>query len=113
VGADFERHKSYYPQQQWLDGLYMAHPTYALYAATFEPNTTEKVFTDIGHQFELAWKHCRDAKTGLLRHGYDYSKQRPWADPVTGASPEVWDRVCLPPSLYAYLAKGECMLIVI
>lgn len=73
----------------------MAHYSYALYAVTFEPNTTEAVFADIGLQFRLAWEHCQDTKTGLLRHGYDYSKQQVWADPTTGAAPEVWDRVSL------------------
>lgn len=83
------------PQQQWIDGLYMAHYSYALYAIHFEPETAEEVLIDIELQFNLAWKHCRDNKTGLLRHGYDYSKQKVWADPITGASPEVWDRVSL------------------
>jgi rhamnogalacturonyl hydrolase YesR len=78
----------------------MALPFYALYATTFEPNTTEAVLTDLGHQFDLVWKHCLDLKTGLLRHGYDNSKQAPWADPITGASPEVWIRVrAFPPFL--------------
>lgn len=71
----------------------MAHYSYALYATTFEPETAEEVFKDIGLQYNLAWKHCQDNTTGLLRHGYDYSKRQVWADPVTGASPEVWDRV--------------------
>jgi unsaturated rhamnogalacturonyl hydrolase len=34
----------------------------------------------------------RDAKTGLLRHGWDVSKSMPWADKTTGLSPEVWAR---------------------
>ncbi|QDS76062.1 hypothetical protein FKW77_005740 [Venturia effusa] len=85
-------HKKIYPNQQWLDGLYMAHYTYALYASTFEPATADKVFTDIGKQFTAMWDHCHDTKTGLLRHGWDSSKKMSWADPTTGASPEVWSR---------------------
>jgi unsaturated rhamnogalacturonyl hydrolase len=34
----------------------------------------------------------RDAKTGLLKHGWDESKQMPWANKETGLSPEVWSR---------------------
>jgi unsaturated rhamnogalacturonyl hydrolase len=34
----------------------------------------------------------RDPKTGLLRHGWDESKQMKWADPKTGLSPEAWGR---------------------
>src|SRR4051812_22470435 len=30
--------------------------------------------------------------TGLLYHGYDYSKTAVWASPDRGHSPEVWDR---------------------
>ncbi|RDI83311.1 hypothetical protein Vi05172_g6622 [Venturia inaequalis] len=85
-------HKQIYTDQQWLDGIYMGYITYALYASTFEPATTDKVFTDIGKQFSLAWEHCHDAKNGLLRHGWDSSKKMKWADPTTGASPEVWSR---------------------
>ena len=38
-------------------------------------------------QFDLLWQRCRQNDTGLLVHGYDYSKTAVWADPVTGASP--------------------------
>ncbi|TID18420.1 glycosyl hydrolase [Venturia nashicola] len=85
-------HKQVYPNQQWLDGLYMGLVFYGLHAATFEPTTADKVFTDIGTQFKLMWEHCHDTKTGLLRHGWDSSKKMKWADPTTGASPEVWSR---------------------
>jgi unsaturated rhamnogalacturonyl hydrolase len=82
-------HKKIYPSQMWLDGLYMAEPFYAEYAATFnEPNA----FDDIANQFILMEKHSRDARTGLLYHGWDESKQQRWADPASGHSPNFWDR---------------------
>ena len=34
----------------------------------------------------------RDAKTGLLYHGWDESKQQRWANKTTGDSPEFWGR---------------------
>ena len=34
----------------------------------------------------------RDAKTGLLYHGWDESKEQRWADKKTGLSPEFWGR---------------------
>jgi unsaturated rhamnogalacturonyl hydrolase len=37
-------HKKIYPSQMWLDGLYMAEPFYAEYAATFHE---DKDFDDI------------------------------------------------------------------
>lgn len=82
-------HKKIYPYQMWLDGLYMAQPFYAEYAATFGEDT---IFNDITKQFVLMERHARDAKTGLLLHGYDESRQQQWADKITGRSPNVWAR---------------------
>jgi unsaturated rhamnogalacturonyl hydrolase len=82
-------HKQIYPNQIWLDGAYMAEPFRAAYAATFqEPGD----FDDIAKQLLLMDEHMRDAKTGLMKHGWDESKQMPWADKTTGLSPEVWAR---------------------
>src|SRR5918997_1201381 len=36
--------------------------------------------------------HARDAKTGLLYHGWDESRKQRWADPTTGRSPNFWGR---------------------
>ncbi|EJD47692.1 family 88 glycosyl hydrolase [Auricularia subglabra TFB-10046 SS5] len=86
-----------FPNQMWLDGLYMAEPFYALYAEEYEHGNATALF-DLQLQFSLIWKHCRDKKTGLLRHGWYDNKAvnsplvPAWADPVTGASPEVWIR---------------------
>jgi unsaturated rhamnogalacturonyl hydrolase len=85
-------HKQVYPNQMWLDGAYMAGPFRAEYAATFHEAAD---FEDIAHQLLLMDRHMRDAKTGLLRHGWDESdksKAMPWADKATGLSPEVWGR---------------------
>ena len=76
-------HKKIYPNQMWLDGLYMAEPFYAEYANTFHEDT---IFNDIARQFILMEKNARDAKTGLLYHGYDESRQQKWADKTTGRS---------------------------
>jgi unsaturated rhamnogalacturonyl hydrolase len=82
-------HKQRYPNQMWLDGLYMAEPFYAEYAATFHH---PEAFSDITHQFVLIDEHTRDEKTGLLYHGWDESKKERWADKETGHSPELWAR---------------------
>jgi unsaturated rhamnogalacturonyl hydrolase len=81
-------HKQTYPNQMWLDGAYMAEPFRAAYAAEFQPAD----FDDITKQFVLMYDHMRDPQTGLLKHGWDESKQMPWADKTTGVSPEVWSR---------------------
>ncbi|MDN5288334.1 MAG: rhamnogalacturonides degradation protein RhiN [Mucilaginibacter sp.] len=82
-------HKKRYPNQMWLDGLYMAEPFYAEYAATFHENAD---FDDIANQFILMEKYARDPKTGLLYHGWDQSKKERWANPQTGLSAIFWGR---------------------
>ena len=50
-----------------------------------------KDFDDIAKQLLLMDEHMR-TKTGLMKHGWDESKQMAWADKTTGLSPEVWAR---------------------
>ncbi len=86
-------HKQVYPNQMWLDGAYMAEPFRAEYAATFQQSADfPSDWDDIAKQLLLMDAHMRDPRTGLLRHGWDESKQMPWADKTTGLSPEVWGR---------------------
>lgn len=82
-------HKQRYPNQMWLDGLYMAEPFYAEYSQLYGETAN---FDDIGKQFALIEQHLTDPKTGLLYHGYDESRQQKWANPQTGQSPNVWGR---------------------
>ena len=82
-------HKKIYPNQMWLDGLYMGEPFYAEYAALMRKDSA---FNDIANQFILMEKVSRDTKTGLLYHGYDESRLEKWADPTTGKSPNFWGR---------------------
>jgi unsaturated rhamnogalacturonyl hydrolase len=82
-------HKQRYPNQMWLDGLYMAEPFRAEYASI---SHHPEEFADITHQFVLMEEHARDPKTGLLYHGWDASKQERWANKATGDSSEFWAR---------------------
>ncbi|HTY00406.1 MAG TPA: glycoside hydrolase family 88 protein [Bacteroidota bacterium] len=82
-------HKKIYPNQMWLDGLFMAEPFYASYAVMFGDTSA---FSDIIRQFTLITAHTRDSVTGLLYHGYDESHAQPWADKSTGRSPCFWAR---------------------
>ncbi len=86
-------HKLRYPHQVWLDGLYMAMPFWAQYAALFHEDS---VFDDIAHQFAVIERHVRDSKTGLLYHGWDESGLEKWAiktgDVTNGHSPNFWAR---------------------
>lgn len=82
-------HKKTYPGQMWLDGLYMAEPFYAEYAALHHEDTA---FNDIARQFIVMEQHARDPKTGLLYHGWDESRKEKWSNPETGCSPSFWSR---------------------
>ncbi|MCX2452502.1 glycoside hydrolase family 88 protein [Pedobacter sp. PLR] len=82
-------HKKIYPNQMWLDGLYMGQPFYAEYAKLIR---NKEACNDIANQFKYMEQHARDPKTGLLYHGWDESKTERWADPKTGLSPHVWGR---------------------
>lgn len=82
-------HKQIYPDQMWLDGIYMASPFYAEYASAFDEPAG---FDDVVHQITLLAEHARDAQTGLLYHAWDERKQQRWANPVTGCSPHFWGR---------------------
>lgn len=82
-------HKKIYPNQVWLDGLYMGMPFLAEWAADFnEPET----FDDVANQFIDIEKHARDINTGLIYHGWDESKEQAWANKTTGNSPNFWGR---------------------
>ena len=82
-------HKKIYPNQMWLDGLYMAEPFYTEHAE-FTNDTV--AFNDIANQFIWMEQHSRDAKTGLLYHAWDESKEQKWANKTTGCSPNFWSR---------------------
>ncbi len=82
-------HKKIYTYQVWLDGLYMGQPFYAEYANLLHEDTA---FNDITNQFVWIEQHARDAKTGLLYHAWDESKQQQWANKTTGQSPLFWAR---------------------
>lgn len=82
-------HKKIYPNQVWLDGLYMGQPFYAEYAMLAHEDSA---FDDIAAQFIRIEKHTRDTKTGLLYHAWDESREQKWADKTIGNSPYCWAR---------------------
>ncbi|KAI8626889.1 cell wall glycosyl hydrolase YteR [Xylariaceae sp. FL1651] len=80
-----------YPNQMWLDGIFMADSFYAKWTSAFDKSNTT-AWDDIARQYDNIEAHTRNKTTGLLVHGYDESKKAVWANPVTGAAPLVWDR---------------------
>ena len=81
-------HKAIYPNQVWLDGLYMAQVFYARYTTDYEGG---KNYADIRRQFRTVREKMFDPETGLYRHGYDASKTAFWAQ-ENGCSLNPWLR---------------------
>jgi len=76
-------HRSTYPNQMWLDGIYMAD----VYAVQFGTKTNQpKYFDEAVRQITLIYRHTHDPKTGLCYHGWDETRSRPWANKETGTS---------------------------
>ncbi len=81
-------HKDIYPDQVWLDGLYMAMPFYARVL----DETGAGDWDDVLDQFQNAHRLLWDEEKKLYIHGCDVSKKASWADPETGKSQAVWLR---------------------
>ena len=81
-------HKKIYPDQVWLDGIYMAQPFEALYQRHFGNGD----MSDILKQVRIVKERMRDPGTGLYYHGYDASRKAFWANPETGLSRCFWLR---------------------
>ena len=87
-------HKQIYPNQMWLDGLYMGQPFYAEYTARYVTDSLQREanFQDIVHQFTLVYDKTLDPDTGLLRHAWDSSHSMFWCNEETGQSDHAWGR---------------------
>lgn len=82
-------HKKIYPNQVWLDGMYMGQPFYMQYEVEYNDCKNCK---DSYNQFLNVYDKLRDSKTGLYYHAYDYSRKAFWCDKVTGLSRNFWLR---------------------
>jgi len=81
-------HKKVYPNQVWLDGLYMIQPFYARYQTRYG----NKDYADIIKQFNNVRKLMFDENAKLYYHGYDSTKSMFWANKKTGLSQNFWLR---------------------
>lgn len=82
-------HKMIYPNQIWLDGLYMAQPFYMQYEVTYNNGINCR---DSFEQFLHVYDLMKDTRNGLYYHAYDDSRESFWCDPVTGLSDNFWLR---------------------
>ncbi|TCT12984.1 unsaturated rhamnogalacturonyl hydrolase [Natranaerovirga pectinivora] len=82
-------HKENYPNQIWLDGLYMGQPFCVEYTKEF---LDKKDYSDMLNQFANMRKFLYDDELKLYYHAYDESREMFWCNKETGLSPHVWDR---------------------
>lgn len=82
-------HKKIYPNQVWLDGVYMGVLFIALYAKEFD---IQSVKEDVDNQLHILLDRLYDKDRKLFVHAYDEAKLMQWADKNTGKSPNVWSR---------------------
>lgn len=82
-------HKKIYPNQVWLDGLYMAMPFYTAYETKHNKNAH---YVDICNQFQLVLDKMYNSEKKLFYHGYNDTKSIFWADHKTGCSANFWLR---------------------
>jgi rhamnogalacturonyl hydrolase YesR len=82
-------HKQRYPDQLWLDGVYMGMP---FWAGVGVMQDDEHIVAEAAKEFSIARSHLRDPETGLYYHAWDEAKKQNWADPETGRSRYVWAR---------------------
>lgn len=82
-------HKEIYPEQVWIDGVYMTAPFFAEYAAS-TGNT--RFYDDIRKWFAFLRENLCCPENGLYFHALDESRTQFWADKKTGLSPTHWLR---------------------
>ncbi len=82
-------HKKIYPNQVWLDGLYMAQPFYLEWEKRYN---NYKNIEDVLQQFTVVEEKMKDKTTELYYHAYDSSREMFWCDKETGLSENYWLR---------------------
>ena len=101
-GAGGFWHKMRYPNQMWLDGLFMGPAVYARWQAKWgaelgEQDNTES-WSDIALQFKILFEKTYDKEKHLNYHGWSATPEDEnsfWAkkdEPNMGCNPEVWAR---------------------
>ena len=94
-------HKATYPNQMWLDGLFMGSPIYAQWQHTFGADSLEndaQSWSDIALQFKTIHKYTYNPEKQLNYHAWSATPDAPdsfWAnqeEPFKGCSKEFWAR---------------------
>ena len=87
-------HKRIYPEQMWLDGLYMSAPFRVEYSMKYlsDASVREGVFEDVVSQFRLVYEHTLCPQCRLPHHAWDSAHKQMWADKDSGRSAHAWGR---------------------
>lgn len=100
-GAGGFFHKAVYPNQMWLDGLFMGSPIYARWQHAFgSADSLDNIasWTDIAHQFKTIHHYTYNAEKQLNYHAWSATPEDGnsfWAnktEPYKGCSQEFWAR---------------------
>ena len=100
-GAGGFFHKAIYPNQMWLDGLFMGSPIYAQWQNAFGKDNVEEneeSWNDIAHQFMTIHKFTYNAEKQLNYHAWSATPEDEnsfWAQKegtYKGCSQEFWGR---------------------
>lgn len=81
-------HKKIYPNQVWLDGIYMSLPFYLEY----ENNNNLLNYSDIFTQLKNIQMLMKNPGSNIPNHAYDSSKDSFWCDKDSGLSHTKWLR---------------------
>ncbi len=88
-GGYWHKSEDKYKDVMTVDGLYMAYPFLVRYALV----TNEPALLDLAvGQILMVAAGSYDRRMNLPYHGWDASKEKPWAHPITGTSPHFWSR---------------------
>ena len=74
--------------EMWIDGVFMGQMFLTRYGAVI--GDRDDCFDEATRQILILAGHCRKGSSGLFLHAYDESRSVPWANRVTGLSPDVW-----------------------
>lgn len=80
----------FFPNQMWLDGIYMVDTFYAKWTHFYD-GRNQTAWDDIFQQYNLIATHARNESSGLYVHGWAETDSAPWADDE-GRAPNVWGR---------------------